>query len=94
MGNVLPALISAGASILVGVFSLIGIIISNNKSNAKIEKNLEIAQAVTDTQIKELTREVREHNNFARRMPVVEQAIIDMKSDIQMLKQYHTEKVG
>ncbi len=94
MENVLPALISAGASVLVGVFSLIGIIISNNKSNAKIEKNLEIAQAVTDTKINELTREVREHNNFARRMPVVEQEIIDIKSDIKFLKQYHTEKVG
>jgi sensor domain CHASE-containing protein len=94
MDNVLPALISAGASVLVGVFSLIGIIVSNNKSNAKIEKNLEIAQAVTDTKINELTREVREHNNFARRMPVVEQEIIDIKSDIKFLKQYHTEKVG
>lgn len=94
MENILPALISAGASILVGVFSLIGIIVSNNKSNAKIEKNLEIAQAITDTKINELTREVREHNNFARRMPVVEQEIIDIKSDIKFLKQYHTEKVG
>lgn len=94
MSSILPSLISAGASVLVGVFSLIGIIISNNKSNAKIEKNLEIAQAVTDTKINELTREVREHNNFARRMPVVEQEIIDIKSDIKFLKQYHTEKVG
>ena len=94
MDNILPALISAGASILVGLFSLIGIIVSNNKSNAKIEKNLEVAQAVTDTKINELTREVREHNNFARRMPVVEQEIIDIKSDIKFLKQYHTEKVG
>ena len=94
MESILPALISAGASILVGVFSLIGIIVSNNKSNAKIEKNLEIAQAITDTKINELTREVREHNNFARRMPVVEQEIIDIKSDIKFLKRYHTEKVG
>lgn len=93
MGNIVPALISAGASILVGGFSLIGVMITNNKANAKIEKNLEVAQAITDTQIKELTREVREHNNFARRMPVVEQAIIDMKSDIKMLQQYHTERI-
>lgn len=94
MDNIFPTLISAGASILVGVFSLIGVIITNNKANAKIEKNLEVAQAVTDTKINELTREVREHNNFARRMPVVEQEIIDIKSDIKFLKQYHTEKVG
>ena len=36
---------------------------------------LEVHQAVTDTKIEELTREVREHNNFARRMPVVEEQI-------------------
>jgi hypothetical protein len=94
MENILPALISAGASVLVGVFSLVGVMVTNSKSNAKIEKNLEVAQAVTDTKINELTREVREHNNFARRMPVVEQEIIDIKSDIKFLKQYHTEKVG
>ena len=90
---ILTSLISAGASVLVGLISLMGVIFSNSKSNAKIEKNLEIAQAITDTKINDLTREVREHNNFARRMPVVEQEIIDIKSDIRMLKQYHSERL-
>lgn len=93
MSNILPSLIAGGASILVGVLSLLGVIITNSKANAKIEKNLEIAQAVTDTRITELTREVREHNNFARRMPVVEQEITDIKADIRMLKQYHSERL-
>lgn len=44
-------------------------------SNKKIENNLNIQQAVTNTKIEELTREVREHNNFAKRMPVVEEKI-------------------
>lgn len=69
------AVIAAGASIIVGVLSLIGIIITNIASNRKIEHALETSQAVTDCKIDELTREVREHNNFARRMPVVEEQI-------------------
>jgi hypothetical protein len=77
----------------VGVFSLIGVVVSNNKSNAKIEKNLEIKQAITDTKLEDLTREVRAHNNFAIRVPVLEQEIIDIKSDIKTLKQYHSERL-
>lgn len=50
-------------------------IFSNVSSNKKIENNLNIQQAVTNTKIEELTREVREHNNFAKRMPVVEEKI-------------------
>lgn len=61
------------ASIITGVLSLIGVVISNLASNAKMSKELEKAQAVTDTRIDELTREVREHNNFARRVPVLEE---------------------
>ncbi|HAS38036.1 MAG TPA: hypothetical protein DCS04_05420 [Ruminococcaceae bacterium] len=61
------------AAIITGVLSLIGVVISNLASNAKMQKELEKAQAVTDTKIEELTREVREHNNFARRVPVLEE---------------------
>ncbi len=69
------ALIAAGASIIVGVLSLCGVIITVTQSNKKIEHQLETTQAVTNCKIEELTREVREHNNFARRMPVVEEQI-------------------
>ena len=55
------------AAIITGVLSLIGVVISNIAANAKMSKELEKAQAVTDTKIEELTREVREHNNFAKR---------------------------
>lgn len=44
-------------------------------ADSKLESRLEKFQAVTDTKIEELTREVREHNNFARRMPVLEEKI-------------------
>lgn len=60
-------------AIITGVLSLIGVVISNLAANAKMSKELEKAQAVTDTKIEELTREVREHNNFAKRVPVLEE---------------------
>lgn len=51
-------------AVITGCITLAGVLISNSKS-----------QAVTETKLEELTREVREHNNFARRMPVVEEQI-------------------
>lgn len=51
-------------AIITGGVTLLGVLIANGKS-----------QAVTETKLDELTREVREHNNFARRMPVVEEQI-------------------
>lgn len=71
----MDAIIAAVASIVVGGLSLVGVIITNNSSNRKVEAKITTAQAVTDCKIDELTREVREHNNFARRMPVVEEQI-------------------
>ena len=65
---VIAALIAAGASILSNV-------ILSSKNSREIDHKLETHQAVTDTKLDELTREVREHNNFARRMPVLEEKI-------------------
>ena len=79
-------LITAGASIIVGVLSLIGVIITNNSSNRKIEQKLTTSQAVTDCKIDELTREVREHNNFAQRVPVLEEQIKVMNHRISDLE--------
>lgn len=58
-----------------GLFPLIGTIITVLATSKKTEKQIEINQAVTDTKLNELTREVREHNNFAQRLPVVEEQI-------------------
>lgn len=62
-------------ALITGGLSVLGVIISNIGSNKKIENALSTSQAVTDCKIEELTREVREHNNFAKRMPVVEEQI-------------------
>lgn len=66
MDTILSALITGG-------LALIGVIISNIAASNKMEQQLKISQAVTDTKIEELTREVREHNNFAKRVPVIEE---------------------
>ena len=68
MESIIVALITGG-------LSLIGVIITTRKNSKRMEQQLQTAQAVTDTKIDELTREVREHNNFARRMPVLEERI-------------------
>lgn len=71
---------------ITGLLALLGIILTNMQSNRTIERKLEMAQAVTDCKIEELTREVREHNNFARRMPVVEEQIKVINKRITDLK--------
>ena len=62
-------------AIITGGLALLGVILSNNSANKKIENQLDKNQAVTDTKVEELTREVRKHNNFAERMPVLEEKI-------------------
>lgn len=96
MNEIIIALIGAASSIVVGLLSFVAVVITNRKSNKDIEQKLQIAQAVTDTKIEELTREVREHNNFARRMPVVEnsiQHIVEqeehLQEEIDHLRSFH-----
>ena len=77
------------SALITGGLALIGVIITNIMSARKIEHKLEVAQAVTDTKLEELTREVREHNNFAKRMPVVENEIKHIEQEIATLESYH-----
>lgn len=61
---------------LIGSFgSVLAVIITSISNNRKIENKLDKQQVVTEIKLEELTREVREHNNFAKRMPVVEEQI-------------------
>lgn len=73
-------------SIITGVLALVGVVITVISGNKKMENQLNTKQAVTDTKIEELTREVREHNNFAKRMPVVEEQIKVINHRINDLK--------
>lgn len=65
-------------SIITGGITLLGVLIANSKN-----------QAVMETKVDELTREVREHNNFARRMPVVEEQIRVINHRIEDLEGFH-----
>ena len=62
-------------ALITGGLSLTGVVITCLATAKKTERTAAVAQAVTDTKIDELTREVRAHNNFAQRMPVVEEQI-------------------
>lgn len=62
-------------ALITGGMSLAGVVITCLATAKKTEKATAVAQAVTDTKIQELTREVRLHNGFARRVPVVEEQI-------------------
>ena len=60
-------------AIITGGLSLIGVIVSNNRTAQSMDAKLDKQQAVTETKLEELTREVRAHNNFAQRVPVLEE---------------------
>ena len=69
------------AALITGAVTLIGVLIANSKS-----------QAVTDTKLEELTREVREHNNFARRVPILEEQMKVANHRISDLEDYEHER--
>ena len=70
------ALISAGSAVIVGILTLIGVLVSNNAHDA-----------VIDAKIDELTREVREHNDFARRVPVIENDIVTLYNQTKEIRE-------
>lgn len=86
MTEVIVALVSGG-------LALVGVIITTKSSNRKIEQKLQISQVRTETKLECLTAEVREHNNFASRMPTLERDLELLRKDVDLLKKYHTEKV-
>ena len=76
-------------ALITGGLSLAGVVITCMATAKKTEKASAVAQAVTETKIDELTREVRKHNNFAQRMPVVEEQIKVINNRIKDLEGYH-----
>lgn len=62
-------------AIIGGCFTLAGVLLSNQATRTAIMNEMKIHQAVTDEKIEGLTREVREHNSFAKRVPVIEEQI-------------------
>ena len=66
MESIIVALITGG-------LSLLGVVYSNNRTAQSVDAKLDKQQAVTETKLEELTREVRAHNNFASRVPILEE---------------------
>lgn len=62
-------------ALITGGLSVVGVVITNLAANKKMQYEIKQNQAVTETKIEELTREVREHNNFAHRVPVLENKV-------------------
>lgn len=77
------------ASLITGGLALIGVVITNLANARKTDAKLQIAQAVTQEKLEELTRKVREHNHFAQRVPTLEREVKDIKGHIGRLESFH-----
>ena len=78
-------------AIITGGLSLIGAIVSNNRTAQSMDAKLDKQQAVTETKLEELTREVRAHNNSAQRVPVLEEQIKVVNHRIEDLEKERGE---
>ena len=70
------------STIAVALISLLGTVITTKQGNIKIQNELDKHNAVQDTKLEELTREVRQHNDFATKVPVLEQRIIALEKNV------------
>lgn len=78
-------------AVITGGLSLAGVVITCLATASKTEKAQAVAQAVTDTKIDELTREVRAHNGFAERIPVLENKVKALEHRVGKLESYHSQ---
>lgn len=78
-------------ALITGGLSLIGVVITCLATAKKNETAMKVSQAVTDTKIEELTREVREHNGFAQKLPVVENKVAALERRVSVLEKFHQQ---
>ena len=78
----MQALLTVLATIAVAVISLIGTVFTTKSGNEKIQHELDKHNAIQDTKLEELTREVRQHNDFATRIPVIEQRVTALEKNV------------
>lgn len=74
-------------ALITGGLSLAGVVTTCLATARKSEKNAAVSQAVTDTKIEELTREVRQHNDFAQKIPVMQEKIKNLDHRVAALEQ-------
>lgn len=80
-------------ALITGTMSLAGVVITSMASAKKAEKNQAVAQAVTETKIEELTREVRAHNGFAEKVPLLVLQVESLQRRVEKLEKYHEQPV-
>lgn len=79
-------------ALITGGLSLAGVVVTCLATARKNEKTLAVSQAITDTKIEELTREVRLHNGFAEKIPVIQEQIKVINHRMEDLEQFHKPK--
>jgi hypothetical protein len=78
-------------ALITGGLSFAGVVITCLATAKKTEKATAVAQAVTDTKIEELTREVREHNGFAQKLPVIQTQVSSLERRVSVLEKFHQQ---
>lgn len=78
-------------AVITGGLSLAGVVVTCLATASKTERAQAVAQAVTETKIDELTREVRAHNGFAEKIPVLQNDVASLKQRVDKLEKYHTQ---
>ncbi len=76
-------------ALITGGLSLLGVVIANNKNARDMDAKLDKQQAINAERIEELTREVRKHNNFAEKIPVIQEQIKVVNHRLEDLEAYH-----
>ena len=78
-------------AVITGGLSLAGVVVTCLATASKTERAQAVAQAVTETKIDELTREVRAHNGFAEKIPVLQSEVKELKHKVDKLEKFHTQ---
>ena len=73
-------------ALITGICSVLGVIITTSASNRKLQQQLEVNQAVVNIKLEGLTEEVRKHNNFTVRVPILEEQVSSLNREIKELK--------
>ena len=79
-------MIELAGTIITGILTLLGVVITNSSSNKSVESKLVTGQAVTDEKIDQLRREVEKHNNVIERVPVIENKINVLEEKVDKLE--------
>lgn len=78
-------------AVITGVATVLAVILTNSRSNRDMDAKLDKAQAITETKLDELTREVRIHNGFAQRVPVLEEQMRATDNRLKNLESHHVD---